>query len=125
VGIKCLFSKKYAGRLKYDIIILINIVIMIVHGGVIELLKTISAMKARQNLGQIMNEVSIRSDRYIIERNGKPLVAIVPVSFIEEQELKKKEFLDLLDKAQNNSNISEDDIQSDIQKAIREVRNRT
>ncbi len=98
---------------------------MIVHGGVIELLKTISAMKARQNLGQIMNEVSIRSDRYIIERNGKPLVAIVPVSFIEEQELKKKKFLDLLDKAQNNSNISEDDIQSDIQEAVREVRNRT
>ena len=24
-------------------------------------------MKARQNLGQIMNEVSVRSDRYIIE----------------------------------------------------------
>ena len=90
--------------------------------GVIEVLKTISAMKARQNLGQIMNEVSIRSDRYIIERNGKPLVAIVPVSFIEEQELKKKEFLDLLDKAQNNSNISEDGIQNDIQEAIREVR---
>jgi prevent-host-death family protein len=62
-------------------------------------------MKARQNLGQIMNEVSIRSDSYIIERNGKALVAIVPVSFIEEMELKKKNFLNLLDKAQGNSNV--------------------
>ena len=34
-------------------------------------------MKARQNLGQIMNEVSLRGDDYIIERAGKPLVAVV------------------------------------------------
>ncbi|HNR65268.1 MAG TPA: type II toxin-antitoxin system prevent-host-death family antitoxin [Bacillota bacterium] len=86
------------------------------------MLKTISAMKARQNLGQIMNEVSIRSDSYIIERNGKPLVAIVPVSFLEEQELKKKGFLNLLDKAQSNSNVTEEDIQNDIREAIKEVR---
>ncbi len=86
------------------------------------MLKTISAMKARQNLGQIMNEVSIRSDSYIIERNGKPLVAIVPVLFLEEQELKKKGFLNLLDKAQSNSNVTEEDIQNDIREAIKEVR---
>lgn len=41
------------------------------------MLKKISAMKARQNLGQIMNEVAIRGDDYIIERAGKPLVAII------------------------------------------------
>lgn len=34
-------------------------------------------MKARQNLGQIMNEVALRGDDYIIERAGKPLVAII------------------------------------------------
>jgi prevent-host-death family protein len=39
--------------------------------------KTIAAIKARQNLGQIMNEVSLRGDDYIIERAGKPLVAII------------------------------------------------
>jgi prevent-host-death family protein len=39
--------------------------------------KKISAMKARQNLGQIMNEVAIRGDVYIIDRAGKPLVAII------------------------------------------------
>ena len=39
--------------------------------------KKISAMKARQNMGQIMNEVAIRGDDYIIERAGKPLVAVI------------------------------------------------
>lgn len=42
-----------------------------------KVLKKISAMKARQNLGQLLNEVSLRGDSYIIERAGKPLAALV------------------------------------------------
>ncbi len=41
------------------------------------MLKKISAMKVRQNLGQIMNEVALRGDDYVIERAGKPLVAMI------------------------------------------------
>ena len=41
--------------------------------------KKISVVKARQSLGQAMNEVAIRGDEYIIERAGKPLVAIIPI----------------------------------------------
>lgn len=41
------------------------------------MLKKVSAMKARQNLGQLLNEVSIRGDTYVIERAGKPLAALV------------------------------------------------
>ena len=43
------------------------------------MLKKVSAIKARQNLGQIMNEVFLKEDEYIIERAGKPLVAIISV----------------------------------------------
>jgi len=41
--------------------------------------KTVSALKARQNLGRIMNEVALKGDDYIIERAGKPLVAVIPM----------------------------------------------
>jgi prevent-host-death family protein len=41
--------------------------------------KTISALKVRQNLGQVMNEVSLKGDDYVVERAGKPLVAIIPM----------------------------------------------
>jgi prevent-host-death family protein len=44
-----------------------------------KMLKIISAMKVRQNLGQVMNEVSLRGDDYVVERAGKPLVAIIPM----------------------------------------------
>ena len=43
------------------------------------MLKKISAMKVRQNLGQVMNEVSLRGDDYVVERAGRPLVAIIPM----------------------------------------------
>ena len=36
-------------------------------------------MKVRQNLGQVMNEVALRGDDYVVERAGKPLVAIIPM----------------------------------------------
>ncbi|MCP4668458.1 MAG: type II toxin-antitoxin system Phd/YefM family antitoxin [Deltaproteobacteria bacterium] len=43
------------------------------------MLKKVSAMKARKNLGQLMNEVALRGDDYIIERSGKALVAIISI----------------------------------------------
>ena len=48
------------------------------------MLKKISAMKARQNLGQLLNEVSIRGDSYIIERAGKPLAALVDMERFQQ-----------------------------------------
>jgi prevent-host-death family protein len=41
------------------------------------MIKKLPALKARQNLGQVMNEVALRGDEYIVERAGKPLVAII------------------------------------------------
>ena len=48
------------------------------------MLKKISAMKARQNLGQLLNEVSIRGDSYVIERAGKPLAALVDMERFQQ-----------------------------------------
>ncbi len=41
------------------------------------MMKKVTALKARQNLGQVMNDVAIAGDDYIVERAGKPLVAII------------------------------------------------
>ncbi|NLE95839.1 MAG: type II toxin-antitoxin system Phd/YefM family antitoxin [Dehalococcoidia bacterium] len=43
------------------------------------MLKKISAQKARQNFGELMDEVRLRGDRYIVNRGEKPLVAVIPV----------------------------------------------
>jgi prevent-host-death family protein len=46
--------------------------------------KTINAGKARLNFGQMLDEVFYRGDRFIIERDGRPMAAVVPLSQLEE-----------------------------------------
>jgi prevent-host-death family protein len=45
--------------------------------------KKINAMQVRQRLGEILNEVYYRGDSFIIERDGKPLAALIPLSDLE------------------------------------------
>ena len=56
--------------------------------------KTISALKARQNLGRVMNEVALKGDDYIIERAGKPLVAVIPIEKYQSIQQEWDEFLE-------------------------------
>ena len=46
--------------------------------------KTINALKARQNFGEMLEQVYYRGDQFIIERAGKPMAAVVPLSQLEE-----------------------------------------
>jgi prevent-host-death family protein len=56
------------------------------------MLRKISAVKVRQNLGEVMNEVALRGDDYIIERSGKPLVAIIPMEKYRKLQKDVEEF---------------------------------
>jgi prevent-host-death family protein len=60
--------------------------------------KTISALKARQNLGQVMNEVALKGDDYVIERAGKPLVAVIPIEKYQSLRQEMGEFFESLAK---------------------------
>ncbi len=46
--------------------------------------KTVNALKARQNLGTLLEEVFYQDAQYIIERAGRPMAAVVPVWQLEE-----------------------------------------
>ena len=46
--------------------------------------KTINAMKARQNFGQMLEEVYYKGEQFVIERAGKPMAAIVPIAQLKE-----------------------------------------
>lgn len=44
---------------------------------------TITTLDIRRHLGDILNRVALRHDEYVIERKGKPLAAMVPVSRLD------------------------------------------
>ena len=61
------------------------------------MLKKISAVKARQNLGEVMNEVALKEDEYIVERAGKPLVAIIPVDRYLRLQSEREDFFKMVE----------------------------
>jgi prevent-host-death family protein len=87
--------------------------------------KKISAMKARQNLGQIMNEVAIRGDEYIIERAGKPLVAIIDMEKYQRIEEERQEALQAVRSIWGKMEGADaEEVEETIEEAIRATRKR-
>lgn len=82
---------------------------------------TVSAMQARQQFGEILNRVDLVHDQYIIERNGRPLAAIVPISSLEDIQRKaRKRALSFLDRT--GADLSEEEANELAVKAVKEVR---
>jgi prevent-host-death family protein len=47
---------------------------------------TLSTLDLRQQLGGILDRVALRHDQFVIERKGKPLAAVVPITKLEQME---------------------------------------
>ncbi|TWJ33039.1 type II toxin-antitoxin system Phd/YefM family antitoxin [Geobacter argillaceus] len=86
------------------------------------MLKTVSAIKARQNLGQVMNEVVLKSDEYIIERAGKPLVAIIPIEKYLSMKQEREEFFRLYEALQGSVSGDAGTIDEDLAEALEAAR---
>jgi len=85
--------------------------------------KKISALKARQNLGQVMNEVAIKGDDYIIERAGKPLVAVIPIEKYQSLQQEIEEFFEALSQVRANlKEKGEKDMDMLVEEAVRSYR---
>jgi prevent-host-death family protein len=48
--------------------------------------RTLSAVEARQKLGEILESVYYRGDEVVIERAGKPMAVVVPARLYENIE---------------------------------------
>lgn len=87
------------------------------------MLKKISALKARQNLGQIMNEVTLLGDDFIIERAGKPMVAVVSVDkyqiLLRDRELLRQAASSIRDKMKKENTQKTEDLITEAVTAIR------
>jgi prevent-host-death family protein len=68
--------------------------------------KAVTAMEARRNFGNMLNEVSLKGDMYIINRAGKPIAAVVSVAELQRMERSeaegRKEFFAWVDEMRGN-----------------------
>ena len=90
------------------------------------MLKKVNALKARQNLGQLLEEVYYKGDQYIIERAGKPLAAVVPLWQLEaRKELSQRVFGMLGRVWQKTQKVKAAVIEREVADAVRAVRSRS
>ena len=88
-----------------------------------DVLKKITALKARQNLGQVLEEVYYKGDQYIIERAGKPMAAVVPLWQLEAWQQRRTQFFGTVEEVwEQNKDISPDVIEQEVTEAVNAVR---
>lgn len=87
--------------------------------------KNISTQELKTHVGEVVDSVRLRGDRYIIERRGKPVAAIVPLSVSENDERARGRFFELLKTLRRqNPDLPADQLGQGIDQAIAEVRAR-
>lgn len=88
-----------------------------------DVIKKVNALKARQQLGQLLEEVYYRGDQYIIERAGKPMAAVVPVWQFEEWQQHREQFFAMIDAVHaRNAEVPSEVIEQEITEAVHAVR---
>jgi prevent-host-death family protein len=62
------------------------------------MVKKVPAMKVRDNLGQLLDEVYYRGDEVVIERAGKAMAVLVPVARYERYQQERTGRFEILDR---------------------------
>jgi prevent-host-death family protein len=89
------------------------------------MIKTLTAIKARQNLGEVLEEVYYNGDQFIIERAGKPMAAVVPLWQVQARKTHQERVSGMLDKlwkAQPTAKAAT--IEREVAEAVRAVRSK-
>ncbi len=85
--------------------------------------KTLSASEAQSDFGKILDMVS-KGDAVVIEHNGKPAVAILPIEAYRQWQQGRRVFFDTMRDAAERADMSEEEADELIEEAIRAVRSR-
>ncbi len=89
------------------------------------MLKKVNALKARQNFGQLVEEVYYKGDQFIIERAGKPMAAVVPLWQLEDRSRRRERLSANVGKVwQSHAKVQPIVIEREVEEAVRAVRTR-
>ena len=85
--------------------------------------KVISALDARRKLGQLLEEVFYQGNQFIVERAGKPMAVVVPLSQYRQWKEKREQFFALIDEVrERNKDTPSEVIEDEVKEAVRAVR---
>ena len=88
--------------------------------------KRVNAIKARQNLGKLLEEVYYQDDQFVIERAGKPMAAVIPLWQLKDWQKKRERlFVAVEEVHQAYQKVRPEKIERDVHDALLAVRTQT
>jgi len=84
--------------------------------------KTVGAFEARRQFGRILQEVVARGDKYVVERHGEAVAAVVPIDIYLQWKRRREAFFDKMREVAERANVPEDEAEDLVQEAVRQVR---
>jgi prevent-host-death family protein len=87
------------------------------------MIREATAMKVRQNLGELLNEVQYRRDSIVVTKGGKPVAALVDIDLFQKIRLLDTEFDRLTAELANAyEGIDPETATKEIDKAVKAAR---
>lgn len=84
---------------------------------------TIGAREARAKFADLLGRVHYRGETVIVERSGKPMVAVIPIDLYERLIAEREARFAIVDQLQaKGARYSEEEVLNDIAEAIAAVR---
>ncbi len=84
----------------------------------------LGAREARAQFADLLGRVHYRGDTVIVERSGKPMVAVIPVELYEQLVAEREVRFAVLDRLREKlPDVPEDEVLADVTEAIEAVRN--
>lgn len=87
------------------------------------MLKTINALKARRNLGQLLEEVFYKGDQFVIQRAGKAMAVVISPEEYEAYRKQRGQDMKVFDEIRKkNKGAKAEEVEKDVQEAVKAVR---
>jgi len=87
------------------------------------MIREVTAMDARKNFGEILNEVKYRHDTILIKKAGKPIAALIDVDLFEKIKTLKHQFESLTEElGKTYEGFSVEEAENEIKKALKHSR---
>lgn len=81
------------------------------------------AREARSNFSQLLGRVHYGNEEVIVERSGKPMVAVIPIQVYEQLLAEREARFQVLDRIRNRlPDVSPEEVERDVDEAIASVR---
>lgn len=84
--------------------------------------KAIGAFEARRQFGKILQEVAGKGDKYVVERHGEAVAAVVPIEVYQQWKRRREAFFAKMRAASERAGMPEDEADKLVGEAVRVVR---